>query len=163
MKSKFLLAAAALLASATVADAADKSLLSYLPEYDQLALRMLTCADIVENDGPRIQGMDSKQLAGIADNYNKAGRAAVVRAALEAPGSSPAPKIPSISFTSKHAEDAVTADLRAHEKQADLVYSNLRRTGFDISSFCASSKTLDEAAKLNDWFASDTSVLTKVK
>jgi hypothetical protein len=39
----------------------------------------------------------------------------------------------------------------------------IRASGFDITSSCVDARTLDDATKLNEWFAHDTSVLTKVK
>ncbi|NTF18254.1 hypothetical protein G6L37_07525 [Agrobacterium rubi] len=163
MKFKSLLAVAVLVSSASVAQSADSDRLKYLGDYDPLALRMLTCADLLAKDGRRIQGHDRNEIAALSEAYVKAGRAAVVRAALEAPGAPPAPRIENISFTSKTAFDAVTSDLRAHEVRAANLTEDVRASGFDVSSSCVDKTYVGEAAKLNEWFARDTSVLTKVK
>lgn len=163
MKFKSLLAAAVLVSSASLAHSAEADRLQYLSAFDPLALRMLTCADLIAKDGNRLQGFDRKELAQLSQSYSNAGRAAVVRAALEAPGAPPAPKIANISFTSGEARVSVTNDLRVHEKQASELTDDIRTSGFDVSSSCVDKAFIDEAAKLNDWFAHDTSVLTKVK
>lgn len=163
MKSKSLIAAALLLSSATLANAADTGRLMYLSAFDPLAIRMLSCADILAKDGKRLKDADPKQIAKLSKVYSSAGRAAVVRAALEAPGAPPAPKVANISFLSKDAKDFVTNDLRVHEQRASQFAAEIRASGFDITSSCVDARALDDAAKLNDWFAHDTSVLTKVK
>jgi len=163
MKFQSLLAAAVLVSSASLARSADADDLKYLSAFDPLALRMLTCADFIAKDGNRLMGIDHRELAKLSDTYSKAGRAAVVRAALEAPGAPPAPKIANMNFTSKEASIYVANDLRIHERRASELAADIRSSGFDVSSSCVDGIYLDEAAKLNDWFAHDTSVLTKIK
>jgi hypothetical protein len=163
MKSKSLFAAALLLSSATLATAADTGGLKYLSAFDPIAIHMLSCADILAKDGKRLKDADPKQIAKLSKAYSSAGRAAVVRAALEAPGAPPAPKVANISFESKDAKDFVTNDLRVHEARAAEFTAEVRASGFDITSSCVDARAIEDAAKLNDWFAHDTSVLTKVK
>jgi hypothetical protein len=163
MKPKSLIAAALLLSSATLANAADTGGLKYLSAFDPIAIRMLSCADILAKDGKRLRDIEPKQIAQLSKIYSSAGRAAVVRAALEAPGAPPAPKVANISFESKDAKNFVTNDLRVHEARAAEFMDEIRASGFDITSSCVDARTLDDATKLNEWFAHDTSVLTKVK
>ena len=137
--------------------------LGYLSAYDPLALRMLTCADLLSKDGSRISGIAKKDVALLSASYRKAGRAAVVRASLKAPEKTGAAKIDVINFTSKVAHNVVTGDLRAHEQRAGELTEDLRASGFDVTSSCVDGPFLAEAAKLNEWFAQDTSVLTSVK
>lgn len=163
MKTKFLIAAAVLFSSASIVSAADTGRLKYLSAFDPIAIRMLSCADLLAKDGKRLKDADPKQIAKLSKIYSSAGRAAVVRAALEAPGAPPAPKVANISFESKDAKALVTNDLRVHEARAAEFTSDVRASGFDITSSCVDSSALDDATKLNDWFAHDTSVLTTVK
>jgi hypothetical protein len=163
MKSKTLIAAALLLSSATLASSADAGRLMYLGAFDPVAIRMLSCSDILAKDGRRLKDLNSKQIAELSKTYSDAGRAAVVLAALEAPSAPAAPKIPSMNFESKDANNFVTNDLRVHEARANALAAEIRASGFDITSSCVDPKGLEEATKLNDWFSRDTSVLTKVK
>jgi hypothetical protein len=165
MKTSFLAVAVIALSCASAAHATDLGAdkLKYLPQFDPAAIRMLACSDMISKDGARIGGLDAKSAAKLVKTYEAAGRAAVVRAALEAPGSAPAPKVANISFTSKAAKAVVTNDLRVHEARAAEFTDEVRQSGFDVSSSCVEGFAIKEAESLNDWFAHGTSVLTEVK
>lgn len=136
--------------------------LTYLSSFDQDAIQMLSCADMMTKDKSRFYFMDKKAIAEGATEYRLAGRAAVVRAALEAPSVSGGPKIANISFVSRDATAFVTSDLRVHEDKAAAFVQNIRASGFDVSSTCTDPAMRAKAAGLNDWFARDTSVLKDV-
>jgi hypothetical protein len=163
MKTVSLVAAVLLMSSAPIATAADSGRLMYLREYDAVAIRMLSCADMLTHSASRFRDIGSKRVKIMSKAFRAAGRAAVVRAALEAPGVTPAPKVPNLRYESKDAIAFVTNDLRVHEARAAEFAADLRASEFDITSSCISDKVVDEAKSLNQWFAKDTSVLTAVK
>lgn len=155
-------AAAAMIATAPASDAATSRLL-FLPGFDAEALQMLECAETIRTQPARFAILGKKAVDKLQNDYRSAGRAAVVRAALMAPGSPAAPKVQDISFESKEATLFVTNDLRVHEDKARFLVAQTRQSGFDTSSVCLETSLRKEVEELNLWFAEDTSVLTDVR
>lgn len=137
--------------------------LAYLASFDTDAIHMLSCADLMANDKSSFYFMEKREISSGAADYKAAGRAAVVRAALEAPSSPKPPKIANLSFLSRDATAIVTSDLRAHENKAASFVRSVRASGFDVSLSCTDPETRAKAASLNEWFARDTSLLKSVK
>lgn len=137
--------------------------LQYLPLFDQDAISMLTCADILHKDSSRFKDMSRKQTEKLAKVYEKAGRAAVVKASLDAVHADVPPKVRDVSWKSPEARLMVEADLQLHRERAAEFSGGLREIGFDISNSCVSDRLLDKSADLNAWFLRDTSLLKEVK
>jgi hypothetical protein len=156
-------AAAALIATAPAPSSdAGESRLMFLPGFDAEALQMLECAETIRTQPARFDVLGKAITDKLQKDFRDAGRAAVVRAALMAPGSPAAPKVENVSFESKEASLFVTNDLRVHEDKARFLVAETRRSGFDTSSTCLEASLREEAVQLNSWFAEDTSVLTDV-
>jgi hypothetical protein len=164
MPSILLSAAAAAMIAAAPAPSSDagESRLMFLPGFDGEALQMLECAETMRTQPARFEVLGKAISDKLQQDYRAAGRSAVVRAALMAPGSPASPKVKNISFESKEATLLVTNDLRVHEDKARFLVGETRRSGFDTSSTCLDASLRKEAAELNSWFAEDTSVLTDV-
>ena len=137
--------------------------LQYLSQYDQDAISLLTCADILHKDSSRFPSMGRKETGKLAKVYEKAGRAAVVKASLNAVHSPFPPQVESVLWKSPEARLMVEGDLVAHRIRAADFSGGLRDMGFDISNSCVSPRLLDKAAELNAWFLHDTSLLKDVK
>lgn len=148
-------------APAPLSDASASRLL-YLPNFDAEAVQMLECAETIRTQPSRFSSLGKADSAALQKDYRNAGRAAVVRAALMAPGSSTAPKVEHLSFTSMEATLFVTNDLRVHEDKARFLVAQTRLSGFDTSSTCLDEGLRKEAVEINTWFSEDTAVLTGV-
>lgn len=151
-------AAAAALVAITPVDASPSRLL-FLRDFDQEALQMLECAEMIRTQ-PTLFSVagNKKDIAKLESAYRSAGRAAVVRAALL----TEEPKVGRVSFEEPSTTQFVKSDLRVHEDKARYLVVQTLRSGFDTSSVCLNQGLRKEATYLNTWFAEDTSVLTEV-
>jgi hypothetical protein len=160
-KAALALAAALLSASPAAAGGAD---LMYLPSYDGTALDMFKCGEIAGVLRERYLDDGFDAYSGTVALFEKAGGAAVVKAALTAENSSRKPKVRDISFSSAQAERLVSADVAAHAREAHARLS--RETfadGVAAMAACSAATVLDEARGLVDWYDNDVAVLPVLK
>jgi hypothetical protein len=155
MKSvKALVFAAAAVISAVPATAAEK--LSYLSSMDADALDYFRCAasvgatrDILLDDGYDV-------YSSLPGTFDKAGRAAVIKAALLAEEFEAKPKVKHVSFTAPKTTRLIAGDIDAHRNKAERELAKGEFVkGLDDLATCVSPNKLDAARAMVDWLDND--------
>lgn len=162
MKTLFLSAVAASLMLAAPVAAKDK--LSYLSAPDAQAIEFFKCSVSVQyaRDAMRADGYDA--YTSIPGTFDKAGRAAVVKAALLAEADGEKPQVKKISFTSEKAKKLVKADIDYHVLTAAKQVANLDfLKGVDELEDCLKPENLDKARAAVDWFNNDVALFEELK
>ncbi|MCS4089908.1 hypothetical protein [Rhizobium sp. BK176] len=163
MKSiKALVIASAALIAALPASAAEK--LSYLSSMDADALGYFRCAasvgatrDILLDDGYDV-------YSSLPGTFDKAGRAAVIKAALLAEEYEAKPQIKHISFTAAKTTKIIASDIDAHRNKAERELAKGEFVkGLDDLATCVSKKNLDDARAMVDWLDNDVSFFKELK
>jgi hypothetical protein len=163
MKSiKALVIAAAAMVSAVPATAAEK--LSYLSSMDADALDYFRCAasvgatrDILLDDGYDV-------YSSLPGTFDKAGRAAVIKAALLAEEYEAKPKVKHVSFSSAKTTKIIASDIDAHRNKAERELAKGEFVkGLDDLATCVSPKNLDAARAMVDWLDNDVSFFEDLK
>jgi len=162
MKTIFLALAVASVATATPASSAGK--LSYLSAYDIEAIGYFKCAASVEAVRQVLLKDGYDTYSSVPATFDKAGRAAVIKAALLAEEFERRPKVKKISFTSDKANRLVSGDIAAHRAAAldELAQSTLP-DGFDTVAGCTMPDRLDAARAMVDWFDNDVALFESLK
>lgn len=158
---KTLFAAVAIVFSAAPVDAAK---LSYLSSPDADALRYFKCAASVGaiRDVLFADGFDV--YSSIPATYEKAGRAAVVKASLLAEEHGAAPQVKRVSFTAKSTEKLVLSDVYVHKALASADLGKLSHAkGLSVLDDCVSPSRIDEARGMVDWFDNDVALMDSLK
>lgn len=162
MKTLILSAAVAAMLAVTPATAKEK--LSYLSTPDAEALEFFKCSISIQytRDLLRADGFDA--YTSIPGTFDKAGRAAVVKAALLAESEGGNPKVKKISFTSDKATKLVKSDIDYHVLAAGKEVANSSfLKGFSAIEGCMTPETLDKARAAVDWFDNDVALFETLK
>ena len=162
MKTLILAAMAAALLGAVPASAKDK--LSYLSAVDSEAVAFFKCAATVEAVRENLLADGYDAYTSLPGTFDKAGRAAVIKASLLAEEYEAKPKVKKISFTSAKAEKLVTSDIAVHRAiaAADLDKTSFAG-GFDALASCTTPSRLDSARAAVDWLDNDVALFEPVK
>lgn len=163
MKSiKALVIAAAAALSAVPATAAEK--LSYLSSMDAEALGYFRCAASVGATREILLADGFDVYTSLPGTFDKAGRAAVIKAALLAEEYGAEPKIKRISFTGSKTSKVIAADIDAHRNTAERELAKGEFvTGLDDLATCVSPANLDAARAMVDWLDNDVALLEDLK
>ncbi|MCZ7861565.1 hypothetical protein O9X98_09145 [Agrobacterium salinitolerans] len=163
MKSiKALVIAAAAALSAVPANAADK--LSYLSSMDAEALGYFRCAASVGATREILLADGFDVYTSLPGTFDKAGRAAVIQAALLAEEHGAKPKIKRISFTAPKTLKIVQSDIAAHRDKAERELAKGEFVkGLDVLANCVSPANLDAARAMVDWFDNDVALFEDLK
>jgi uncharacterized protein YbjT (DUF2867 family) len=163
MKSiKALVIAAAAAMSAVPAAAAEK--LTYLSSMDTEALGYFRCAASVGATREILLRDGFDVYTSIPGTFEKAGRAAVIKAALLAEEHEASPKIKRISFTAPKTTKIVAADIAAHRNRAERELAKGEFVkGLDDLATCVSPAKLDAARAMVDWLDNDVALFEDLK
>ncbi|MBY3150916.1 hypothetical protein HFO56_00540 [Rhizobium laguerreae] len=163
MKSiKALVIAAAAVISAVPATAGEK--LSYLSSMDADALNFFRCAASVGATRELLLEDGFDVYTSFPGTFDKAGRAAVIKAALLAEEFQEGPKLKHVSFTGKRATRLVASDIDAHRNKADRdLATGTFVKGLDDLASCVSPSRLDAARAMVDWLDNDVGLFEDLK
>lgn len=155
-------AIAAALLSATPAMASEK--LTYLSSLDSEAVGFFRCAASVGATRDILLADGFDVYSSLPGTFEKAGRAAVIKASLLAGEFGANPKVKSISFTAAKTVKLIAADIEAHRNKAER---ELARgdfvDGLDDLAGCVSPARLDAARAMVDWLDNDVALFEDLK
>jgi hypothetical protein len=163
MKSiKALVIAAGAVLCALPATAAEK--LSYLSVMDSDALHYFRCAENIGATRQVLLSSNYNVFSSLPATFDKAGRAAVIKAALLAEEYEAKPKVKHISFVSAYATKLVASDIAAHRAAAKRGLNNGEYArGLEGLATCVSPKELDSARTMVDWLDNDVGLFKDLK
>jgi hypothetical protein len=163
MKSiKAIVVAAAVVMSAVPVVAAEK--LSYLSSMDKEALDYFRCAESVGATREMLLRDGFDVYTSIPGTFDKAGRAAVIRAALLAEELDAAPRIKRISWNAPNAIKVISSDIAVHRRNAarEIAKGEFVK-GLDDLATCVSPEKLDAARAMVDWLDNDVALFESLK
>jgi uncharacterized protein YbjT (DUF2867 family) len=159
---KALVIAAAAVLSAVPATASEK--LTYLSSMDAEALGYFRCAASVGATREILLSDGFDVYTSLPGTFDKAGRAAVIKASLLAEEHGAKPKIKRISFTAAKTLKIIESDIDAHRNKAERELAKGEFIqGLGELAKCVSPANLDAARGMVDWFDNDVSLFEDLK
>jgi len=132
----------------------------FLRTSDTEALSNFRCAAAVGTvrDAMRESGFDA--LGGLPEMFDRAGKAAVVKAVLLSTETGNSLAGPKVSFTSARTVEAVSRDVSSHRAEGA---SSVGKGANALMGECLSRARLQAARELAEWFADDVSLFERLK